>query len=47
MQQTADILGISPFELAEYAGKTGIADVNLSLTLDIKKRISLARSVFK
>jgi len=47
MQQTADILGISPFELAEYAGKTGIADVNLSLTLDVKKRINLARSVFK
>jgi hypothetical protein len=47
MQQTAEALGISPFELAEYAGRTGISDVELSLTMEIKKRISLARSVFK
>jgi predicted RNA-binding protein len=47
MQQTAEMLGVSPFELAEYAGGTGISDVNLSLTLDIRKRINLARSIFK
>jgi predicted RNA-binding protein len=46
MQRTADILGITPFELAEYAGGTGIPDVALSVTMTIKKRINLARSIF-
>ena len=46
MQRTADILGITPFELAEYAGGTGIPDVALSITMDIKKRINLARGIF-
>lgn len=47
MQQTADMLGITIFELAEYAGKTGIADVDLSITRNIKERIKIAEEVFK
>jgi hypothetical protein len=39
MQQTAKLLGISVWELAEYAGQTGIGDVNLSITLSEKDRI--------
>jgi predicted RNA-binding protein len=46
MQQTADMLGITPFELAEYSGRTGIPDVNLSITMDVRKRINLAESIF-
>ena len=42
MGQTAKLLGITPWELAEYAGGTGIPDVNLSITLDVKKRIKNA-----
>ncbi len=46
MKQTADLLGITVFELAEYAGKTGIADVDLSITKDIRKRLKEAEDFF-
>ena len=46
MQQTAEMLGISVFELAEYAGKTGISDVNLSVTKGIRERIKIAEDIF-
>lgn len=46
MEQTAKILGISLFELAEYAGKTGIADVNLNLTMPVRERIKIAEEMF-
>ena len=47
MEKTAKILGISLWELSEYTGKTGIADVNLALTLPIKERIKIAEEVFR
>lgn len=47
LQQTADLLGITAFELAEYSGKTGIADVDLSLTKPLKARIKEAEQIFK
>lgn len=47
MHQTAELLGISVFELNEYVGKTGIADVNLGITMDIKKRIEKAMKLFE
>jgi hypothetical protein len=47
MEKTAKILGISIWELAEYAGQTGIADVNLGITLPIKERIKLAEEIFR
>ena len=46
MQQTAKLLGISIWELAEYAGQTGISDVDLSITLPIKQRIKQAEEIF-
>jgi len=46
MEKTAKILGISLWELAEYAGKTGIGDVNFAVTMPIKKRIKFAEEVF-
>jgi len=46
MEQTAKLLGITMFELADYAGKTGIADVSESKTLDAKSRIKLAEEIF-
>ena len=45
MQKTAELLGISIFELAEYAGSTGIGDVNLSITKDIGERIKIAKEI--
>tara|TARA_Y100000310_G_scaffold293188_1_gene322599 strand:+ start:2383 stop:2946 length:564 start_codon:yes stop_codon:yes gene_type:complete len=47
MQKTANILGVSIWELAEYAGKTGIGDVNLGITLPLKQRIKQAQDIFK
>jgi hypothetical protein len=47
MEKTAKILGISVWELAEYAGQTRIADVNLSITMPIKERIKNAEEIFK
>lgn len=46
LKQTADLLGISAWELAEYAGKTGISDVDLSITTNIKTRIKKAIDIF-
>ncbi len=46
MKQTADLLGVTVFELAEYVGKTGIADVDLSITKDIRKRLKEAAEFF-
>lgn len=47
MEKTAKILGISLWELAEYAGRTRIGDQNLALTLPIKQRIKLAEEIFQ
>jgi hypothetical protein len=47
MEKTAKILGVSIWELAEYAGTTGISDVDLSVTMPIKNRIKIAEDIFK
>ncbi|MCK4647579.1 hypothetical protein KAT24_01465 [Candidatus Pacearchaeota archaeon] len=47
MERTASLLGITMFELSEYAGKTGISDVPLGKTLGVKKRIKLAMEIFE
>jgi hypothetical protein len=45
--RTAKLLGISEWELMDYAGKTGISDVELSISKDVKQRIKFARGLFK
>ena len=47
MGKTAKILGISQWELAEYAGKTGIGDVNLGITIPVAQRIKQAEDIFR
>lgn len=47
LERTAKILGITLWELNQYVGNTGIADVDLAYTLDIKKRIKNAEEIFK
>jgi len=47
MEKTAKILGITLWELAEYAGRTRIGDVNLGVTMPLKERIKLAEDIFK
>jgi hypothetical protein len=46
MEKTAQLLGVSIWDLAEYAGQTGISDVNLSITKDIRDRIKIAQEAF-
>ena len=46
MEKTAKLLGVSLFELAEYAGKTAIPDIGLSKTLSIEDRIKYALDIF-
>lgn len=46
MERTARLLGISMFELSEYAGQTGISDVPLAKTKDVQERIKLAVEMF-
>jgi len=47
MSQTAHVLGIMSWELAEYAGRTGISDVNLSITQNIKTRLKRAFEILE
>jgi hypothetical protein len=47
MEQTASLLGISQYELAEYAGRTGIPDMPENYTRDTKSRIKLAMGMFE
>ena len=44
--ETCKLLGITQWELSEYIGRTGIGDVNLSVTMPIKQRIKMALGLF-
>lgn len=46
MEKTAKILGITLWELAEYSGRTGVGNVNLGVTMELKDRIKLAEEIF-
>lgn len=47
MEKTSKLLGISLFELAEYAGETGVSEVDIGITLPVKKRIKNALELFE
>jgi len=47
MGKTAKILGISIWELAEFAGQSPSGEINLAVTLPINKRIKIAEDFFK
>lgn len=47
MEKTAKLLGITLWDLAGYAGQTGIGDVNLGKTMEIKNRIKIAEEIFQ
>ena len=47
MEQTSKLLGISMYELADYIGKTGIADAPESQTMNVKQRIKLVERFFR
>ena len=45
--KTAELLGIDIWELMEYSGGTGIAEVEESYTMPVEKRLRLVRGIFK
>jgi hypothetical protein len=47
MEKTAELLGISQYELASYAGQRGISDEPESVSSPVKKRIKLAMDFFR
>lgn len=47
MGKTAKLLGITMWDLAGYAGQTGIGDVNLGKTMEVKDRVKIAEEIFK
>ena len=47
MGKTASLLGVSQYELANYAGTKDISDAPLGNTLSVKDRIKLAMGMFE
>jgi hypothetical protein len=47
MEQTAKLLGITLYELAEYVGRTGISDSPENRTMNTRERIKLAMEIFE
>ena len=47
MGRTAELLGITKFEVMDYVGKTHIADVKENFTIDPVNRIKFTRGLFK
>lgn len=45
--RTAEMLGVSEYELMDYVGKTYIADVKENYTIAPKQRMQTARQLFK
>ena len=44
--KTAELLGVSEWELMDYIGDTGIADIPLNITMSAKTRLKIARRIF-
>jgi hypothetical protein len=47
MEQTANLLGITLYELADYVGRTGISEVPENKTMSARERIKLAMDMFQ
>ena len=45
--RTAEVLGVTQYELMDYVGSTYIADVKENKTMSVQKRLQLAREVFR
>ena len=46
VEQTAKLLGVNRYELAEYIGRTGISEVPITKTMTARKRVKLAEEMF-
>jgi len=46
MGQTANLLGITQWELSEYAGQKPVPDAEFNISIDVKKRAKMALEFF-
>ncbi len=44
--KTAKLLGVTLYDLATYTGTSGVSDIPLNKTIDIKQRIKFAEEIF-
>lgn len=45
--KTAQMLGITLYDLQNYTGQTGISDVNLNQTINVKTRVKMLEDLFQ
>lgn len=45
--RTAELTGVTKWDLMDYVGKTGISDVKENIDIPVSKRLKKARSLFK
>jgi len=46
LEKTAKMMGITLYDLQNYSGQTGISDVNLNNTINVKTRINYLEEIF-
>lgn len=46
-EKTAEILGVSLWDLASYIGQSSISDAKISVSLPVKQRIKIAEDIFR
>ena len=47
MEQTAQLLGLTLYELASYAGQTPVSEADINKTMTVKARIKLVEEMFE
>jgi len=45
-EQTADLLGVSLWDLASYIGQSNIGDAKVAVSMPVKKRVGIAEEIF-
>ena len=45
-EQTADLLGVSLWDMASYIGQSHIGDAKIAISMDVKKRVGIAEEIF-
>lgn len=46
LEQTAELLGVSLWDLASYIGQSNIGDAKISISMPVKKRIKIVEDIF-
>lgn len=46
LEQTAELLGVSLWDLASYIGQSNIGDAKISISMPVKKRVKIAEDIF-